>query len=153
MGAPDVSSRRSYATDVGRYFEGLGLSPTAGRVIGWLLTQGVDGVSPSELCAALGVAKSSISVALQRLELLGLVVRIRPYGTQRDRFTLGTDVFGGAFRAKMVEFERFQELAERGLDLVGDSPEAQERLTTMRDMYGFMARRFPALLTEWESLR
>lgn len=147
------AARAAYADEVGRYFEGMSLSPTAGRVVGWLLTAGADGASPGELASAVGAAKSSVSVALQKLELLGLVVRVRPPGTRRDRFAAGEDVFGGAFRAKMAELRRFEELAAHGLQLVGDDPVPRQRLERMRDLYAFMARRFPELLDEWEAIR
>jgi DNA-binding MarR family transcriptional regulator len=142
-----------FIEEAGLYFEGLGLSGTAGRIMGWLLAGDVDGADAPLLCEELGVAKSSVSVALRRLEQIGLVERYRVAGHRRDRFRLTEDVFGRAFRAQMSAFGTFTALAERGLAVVGDDPVRRRRLENMRDMYAFMARRFPELLDEWEATR
>ncbi|MCB2175525.1 MAG: MarR family transcriptional regulator [Actinomycetales bacterium] len=142
-----------FIEEAGLYFEGLGLSRTAGRIMGWLLAGDVDGADAPLLCEELGVAKSSVSVALRRLEQIGLVERFRVAGHRRDRFRLTEDVFGRAFRAQMSAFGTFTALAERGLAVVGDDPVRRRRLENMRDMYAFMARRFPQLLDEWEATR
>lgn len=132
------------------YFGGLGLSRTGGRIMGLLLTVDENGVDAPELCSALSVAKSSVSVELRRLEDGGLIERFRLPGHRRDRFRLADDVFGNAFRAQMSTFQAFTDLAGRGLRAVGDDPVKRRRLERMRDMYAFMAERFPALLDEWE---
>jgi DNA-binding transcriptional regulator GbsR (MarR family) len=85
--------------------------------MGYLL---LDGADAPEMCATLQVAKSSMSVALRRLEQLRLVERFRRSGPRRDRYRLTEDVFGQAFRAKMAKLEPFQRFAERGLEAVGD---------------------------------
>jgi DNA-binding MarR family transcriptional regulator len=135
------------------YFERLGLSRTAGRIMGLLLTTDDAGADAPQLCETLGVAKSSVSVALRRLEQAGLLERFRAPGGRRARFRLTEDVFGRAFRAQMEAFGAFSALAERGLAVVGDDPVRRRRLESMRDMYVFMGERFPRLLDEWEATR
>ncbi|MBF8190350.1 MarR family transcriptional regulator [Nonomuraea sp. K274] len=148
-----MDEMEAFAEEAGLFYERLGLSRTAGRVMGWLLTADTDGADAPQLCDALGVAKSSMSVALRTLESAGLTERFRRRGDRRDRYRLTEDVFGRAFRAKMAEFEQFTRLAERGLRAVGDDPARRKRLENMRDMYAFMAERFPRLLDEWEESR
>lgn len=141
-----------FVEDAGLYFEGLGLSRTAGRIMGWLLVVEPDGDAP-QFCEALGVAKSSVSVALRRLEQAGLVQRFRVSGMRRDRFRLTEDVFGRAFRAQMALLDEFVALADRGLSIIGDDLTRRSRLENMREMYAFMSARFPQLLDEWEASR
>ncbi len=148
-----MSDVQAFIEDAGLFFDRLGLSRTAGRIMGYLLTVDAKGADAPELCTALGVAKSSMSVALRQLEQSGLLERFRRHGYRRDRYRLTEDVFGRAFRAKMADFENFQRFAEQGLAAVGDDPEPRKRLENMRDMYAFMAERFPQLLDEWESSR
>ncbi|MFY7065771.1 GbsR/MarR family transcriptional regulator [Nocardiopsis changdeensis] len=143
----------AFVEEAGLFYERLGLSRTEGRVMGRLLSAPEDDADAPALCEALGVAKSSMSVSLRRLEQAGLVERFRRPGERRDRYRLAEDVFQRAFRAKMAEFDRFRALAERGLAAVGDDPRRRERLELMRDMYGFMADRFPDLLDEWDRVR
>ncbi|NRQ36953.1 MarR family transcriptional regulator [Nonomuraea sp. NN258] len=139
-----------FVEDAGLFYERLGLSRTSGRAMGRLLTAAADSADAPELAQALGVAKSSMSVALRQLEQAGLIERFRVRGERRDRYRLAEDVFARAFRAKMAEFESFRALAEQGLRAVGDDPAARSRLELMRDMYAFMMDRFPALLDEWD---
>ncbi|MFI7538961.1 GbsR/MarR family transcriptional regulator [Streptosporangium sp. NPDC049376] len=142
-----------FVESAGLYFERLGLSRTSGRVIGCLLADTGEGLDAPGLCERLGVAKSSMSVALRQLEHGGLIERYRPPRARRDHHRLTEDVFGRAFRAKMTEFTAFAELAEQGLGAVGGHPAARARLELMRDMYAFMAREFPRLLDRWEAER
>jgi DNA-binding transcriptional regulator GbsR (MarR family) len=148
-----MSDVEDFTEEAGLFYERLGLSRTAGRVVGHLLVSDDDGAAAPELCEQLSVAKSSMSVALRQLDQAGMVERFRRRGERRDRYRLTEDVFGRAFRAKMAELDAFQELAAHGLAAVGDDPRRRRRLENMRDMYAFMAQRFPALLDEWEASR
>ena len=142
-----------FVESAGLFYERLGLSRTSGRVMGWLLAAEADSADAPELAEALGVAKSSMSVALRQLEQAGLVERFRMPGGRRDRYRLAEDVFLRAFRAKLAEFEGFRALAEQGLRAVGDDPARRRRLELMRDMYAFMMDRFPRLLDEWDAIK
>ena len=138
----------AFVEEAGLYFERLGLSRTSARVMGVLLVE-PDADAP-ELAERLGVAKSSMSVALRRLEDAGLMERFRPPDRRRDRYRLAEDVFARGFRARMAEFGAFTALAARGLAVVGDDPRLRLRLELMRDMYAFMAVEFPRLLDRWD---
>jgi len=146
-------ARQEFVEAAALYFERLGLSRTSGRVLGTLLVSSEGSADAPELCADLAVAKSSMSVALRRLEAGGLVERYRRPRERRDRYRLADDIFGRAFQLKMAEFTTVQELVEQGLSVVGDDPVARRRLRSMADMYAFMAREFPKLLDQWETER
>lgn len=146
-----MASVEEFIENAGLYFERLGLSRTSGRIIGSLLADtAAETADAPGLCERLGVAKSSLSVALRQLEQSGLVERFRPARGRRDHYRLADDVFGRAFRAKLAEFDAFAELAEQGIRVVGHDPVARARLERMRDMYAFMAREFPRLLDQWD---
>lgn len=153
MDTASEDARAEFIEAAGIFFERLGLSRTAGRVVGLLLIS-TDGTADApELCAELAVAKSSMSTALRQLTTTGLVRRYRPPRERRDRYRVADDVFGQAFRAKMAEFDAFRSLMTQGLRVVGDNDNAKTRLALMADMYGFMAREFPKLLDRWERQR
>ncbi len=105
-----MSAVEDFIEEAGLFYERLGLSRTAGRVVGHLLVSDDDGADAPDLCEHLAVAKSSVSVALRQLDRAGMVERFRRRGERRDRYRLTEDVFGRAFRAKMAEFDAFQEL-------------------------------------------
>jgi DNA-binding transcriptional regulator GbsR (MarR family) len=145
--------RQEFVEAAALYFERLGLSRTSGRVLGTLLVSSEGSADAPELCADLGVAKSSMSVALRQLEAAGLLERYRRPRERRGRYRLTDDVFGRAFRTKLTEFDAVQNLVAQGLQVVGDDSAARKRLRSMADMYAFMAREFPKLLDRWEEER
>ncbi|TDD13209.1 GbsR/MarR family transcriptional regulator [Nonomuraea diastatica] len=69
-----------FVEDAGLFYARLGLSRTAGRVMGWLLTAESGSADAPELAEGLAVAKSSMSIALRQLEQAGLVERFRVRG-------------------------------------------------------------------------
>jgi|GEM_PF-913805 Predicted transcriptional regulators len=148
-----VSGRESLldvAERIAVHFEALGLSRTAAGVIGRLAVSGRD-LTATELAASLGVAKSSMSVALATLHRYGLVTR-HPSGSRGDVHRLAPEAFERAFSSKVAELEAFPAIAERGLELA-DDPVVRERLARIRDYYRFMLREFPILLERWERER
>jgi DNA-binding transcriptional regulator GbsR (MarR family) len=145
-----VGATEEFIEEVGIHYERLGLSRTAGRVIGALLVQPGGSADAGTLTRVLAVAKSSLSVALSQLERSGLVERYRVPQARRDSYRLVDNAFVGAFRAKLDELSAFSQLASRGIQSLTDSPEAIERLTHMRNTYEFMTREFAKLLDRWE---
>lgn len=145
--------RDEFVEQAGVHFQRMGLSRTAGRSLGYLLVSADGTADAGELCEALGVAKSSVSVALRQLEDAALVERFRPPRGRRDRYRVCEDVFGRAFRIKMGELDGVRRLIDHGLDVVGDNTEARERLELMSRMYAFMGREFPKLLDRWDEER
>ncbi|MEO3884550.1 hypothetical protein [Nonomuraea sp. B5E05] len=145
-----MASTEEFIENAGPYFGRLGLSRTSGRIIGCLPADTGQAADAPSLCERLGVAKSSMSVALRQLEQSGFAERYRPVRGRRDHHRLADDVFGRAFRAKMAEFTAFTEMAGQGISAVGHHLVARARLELMRDRYAFMAREFPRLLDQWD---
>src|SRR5690606_5303426 len=77
-------SLERFIEDAGLFYERLGLSRTAGRVMGWLRTAESGDADAPQLAEALAVAKSSMSVALRQLEQAGLVERFRVRGERKS---------------------------------------------------------------------
>lgn len=145
-----ADTRDEFIEHAGLHFQRLGLSRTAGRVIGWLLISPDGSGDATELREDLGVAKSSLSVALRQLENAGLVERYRPPRERRDRYQVCDDVFGRAFQVRMHELNAMQDLVEHGKRVTSGDERAWARLQLMSDMYSFMGREFPKLLERWE---
>jgi DNA-binding transcriptional regulator GbsR (MarR family) len=141
-----IPGDRQFAEDVGRVFEGFGVSRMAGRVLGWLLICDPLRQSSADLVAALGATKGSISTATRMLQAAGLVDRVAVPGRRGDVFELRPDAF---YRAhdQLGTMRVFRELMERGLEVLGDdsSPRAA-RLRRTRDFYAYLEREFPALV-------
>jgi DNA-binding transcriptional regulator GbsR (MarR family) len=149
--ARGVSGERQFAEEVGRVFEQLGVSRMAGRILGWLLICDPPRQSSADLGAALGASKGAISTATRLLESYGLARRLAVPGERGDYFEMTPDAFNRA-HDQVGKARIFRELMEMGLAVLGDqdSPRA-ERLRETRDLYAFLERELPGLMTRFRA--
>jgi DNA-binding MarR family transcriptional regulator len=139
-----------YVEDVGIHYERLGLNRTAARIIGVLLVSD-EPTDAEELKSTLGVAKSSLSVALRQLEQYGLLTRTRKPKASRDSYRLVDNMFEASFRSKLAELTAFGELAMRGVDLLPESTDARARLVRLSELYAFMEQEIAAVFERWDA--
>jgi len=150
----NTDKKQAFVEQVGLYFEGVGLTRIAGRVIGWLLVCDPAYQQQSELVDALGASKSSISVALKDLTTLYLVERFTLPADRRTYYRTVKDMWSRSFRARMHQVTELKELGEKGLEALADAPPQQRlRLEFMRDMNAFMEEEFPKLLDKWDAIK
>jgi DNA-binding transcriptional regulator GbsR (MarR family) len=149
-----TDKQQQFVEECGLYFEGIGLTRIAGKIIGWLLICEPPHQEQSDLVTALGASKSSISVALKDLTALYLVERFALPGDRRTFYRTTKDMWSRSFRARMHQVTELKELGERGLQaLEGESPQRRQRLEFMRDMNAFMETEFPKLLDAWDRIK
>src|SRR5688572_9135651 len=115
-----ANKRQQFVEECGLYFEGVGLTRIAGKIIGWLLICEPPYQEQSELVEALGASKSSISVALKDLTTLYLVERFALPGDRRTFYRTSKDMWSRSFRARMHQVTQLKELSERGLEALKD---------------------------------
>lgn len=144
-----MTDHDGFVSDLAQHYEALGLSSTASRVLGLLLLEPDGSADTRTLLVRLGVAKSSLSVALSTLERFGLVFRRRTAGDRRERFVLAEDAFEAAFVSKLPALQAFLDLADRGLAVVPADSDTARRLRRMRSFYAYMLGEFPLLLERW----
>jgi DNA-binding transcriptional regulator GbsR (MarR family) len=146
-----TSGERQFAEDVGRVFEGFGVSRMAGRVLGWLLICDPPRQSSADLGAALGATKGSISTATRMLEASGLIDRVAVPGRRGDSFELRPEAFHQA-HDQLGTMRIFRDLMDRGLAVLGDEDSLRaQRLRRTRDFYAYLEREFPALVERFLS--
>jgi DNA-binding transcriptional regulator GbsR (MarR family) len=68
-----------------------GISPSAGRVHGWLLTQ-VEPQEAEEIACGLKMSRGAVSMASTELEEWGVIVVERPAGSRRQLYRPVTDL-------------------------------------------------------------
>ena len=146
-----MDERTQLADDIANHYERLGLSSTAARVLGVLVLEPSGLADAPTLAARLGVAKSSMSVALTTLERYGLVTRSRTSRNRREEYTIAPDAFEAVFLSKFPALEAFLALADRGVALAEPGSESEQRLRRMRAFYAFMLQEFPAMLSRWKT--
>jgi DNA-binding transcriptional regulator GbsR (MarR family) len=143
---------KQFAEEVGIVFEQTGMPRMAGRILGWLLIADPPHQSTEQITKALMASKGSISTMTRLLIQIGLIERLSLPGVRHDYFRLRSDAWQHMIgRGLTEEIKMVRQLAERGLELLGDkTPVTKNWLEEMRDVYTFLEREFPTLLERWE---
>ncbi|MEV1245682.1 GbsR/MarR family transcriptional regulator [Nonomuraea sp. NPDC050022] len=149
--APDEAE---FVDRLGLFFEMVGGPRTMGRIYGWLMICDPPQQSLTELAAALGVSKPSISTVIRPMQEGGLVERL-PSSTREHRYRLTP---GGFTRVLQVQLDRMgagAEAAEFGLSVIGEGrPEQRDRLEELRDFCEFSATEVhDEFMRRWEDYR
>jgi DNA-binding transcriptional regulator GbsR (MarR family) len=135
-----------FVEDVGLFFEQSGLPRMAGRILGRLLISDPPHQSHEKLATCLLASKGSISTMTRLLIQSGLVERIALPGHRRDYFRLKPHAWLELQRAKFNQLIVMRQIAERGLELLGDaSTEQRERLEEMRYVFQWFEHELPLL--------
>ena len=145
----DISAERRYAEEAGVVLAGMGMPQAYGKLLGWLLICTPAAQSGTELVAALGLSKGSVSAGLRQLQTSGLVRRVAMPGRRGSFYEMTPDAIMRA--AGSEKFTIFRQLMDRGLEVVGgdDAPGA-ERLRTTRDFYAFIETEMPKLIQRFK---
>ncbi len=141
-----------FVEEVGLMFELVGLPRMAGRIFGWLLISEPVQQSSSHLAEILHASKGSISTTTRLLIQIGLIERVSLLGDRRDYFQIKPHAWSQMTEQHISQITAFRKLAERGLDLLKDTPPPlQKRLQEMRDIHAFLERELPLLHQRWEA--
>jgi len=145
---------KSFVEEFGLVFQQLGFPRMAGRIIGWLLLCNPPHQSIDELAEALMASRGSISTMTRLLIQGGLIERVSLPGVRHDYFRIRHGASQHLLRQKAEAITVLRQLAERGLELLGDKATlTRQGLEEMRDMYAFFEQEFPALVERWEQER
>jgi DNA-binding transcriptional regulator GbsR (MarR family) len=146
--------RKSFVEEVGIFFEQAGMPRMAGRILGCLMLSDPPRRSLDELAEALMASKGSISTATNFLIQIALIERVSLPGVRHDYFSIRPSAFQHALKHGTERITKLRELAERGLELVGNEDTlTRQRLEEVHAMYSFFEREYPALLERWEQER
>lgn len=130
--------------------EGMGLFRMAGRVVGWLLIADPPEQTAAQLAEVLRASKGSISAAMKFLLPSGWVRRRTHPGDRRDHYMIPEGIWPEILRAQADRYRAITRVTEQGLALLdGSSPQRQERLREMHDLFVWVDREYPALLERW----
>ena len=148
----DKHDMHEYVESFGLFWEEAGLPRMTGRILSWLLICDPPHQSMHDLTAALQSSKSSISAGTRMLIRMGIIERVSLPGQRRDHYRIMPDTWSRVLEEKAQQFTDFRRLAEKGLSLLeGASPARRQRLEEMRDLYAFMEREYPLMLSHWRA--
>lgn len=126
-----------------------GLQRMTARVLATLLFAEQSTMTMGELADALGASAGAVSGALKMLASVGLAERVASPGSRRDHFRLRDDAWAVLFTSQNETIAALLLAADAGMAVAGRRGLAYERLTQMRNFYGFLLAELPALLDRW----
>ncbi len=142
-----------FVDDMGLVLETDGRPRIAGLILGWLLICDPPHQSFSDLVAALGVSKGSVSSMTRLLMESGMIERHAVHGDRQAYFRIAPDAWVRVLERQVRVMEQLSSVAERGLALVQGSARDAERLREMHDLNRLAADRMPALIASFEQSR
>ena len=116
-----------FIDDMGLVLEADGRPRIAGLILGWLLICDPPHQSFSDLVAALGVSKGSVSSMTRLLMEAGLIERHVIRGDRQAYYRLAPDAWVRVLERQVRVMEQLSAAAERGLALVQGSARGRER--------------------------
>lgn len=147
-----VDDGRHFAEEVALALEHLGMSRSAGRVLGWLLICDPPAQSMEDFMCALQASRSALREGTNVLLGMGLIARSRAPGERRWRYRLCEDAWLQLTHTVVVGMVALQALAGRGLELLEGSPPQQQRLRALRAGSVVVENRMRELLVRWRTV-
>jgi DNA-binding transcriptional regulator GbsR (MarR family) len=130
---------REFIERIGMFFETLGGTRMMGRIYGWLMIGPQPQQSITELAAALGASKASISTVIRQLEFGQMVERVPVPNSRQHHYQLKSGGWAQVLRARVARLRPGIEAARFGLSIVGeDRPHQRERLHELMDFFDFV---------------
>jgi hypothetical protein len=150
VGNMDCSPEQQFAEDAALVLADLGLPPSYGKMLGWLLICDPPEQTLTQVADALGISKGSASTGFKLLDTGGLIRRVAAPGRRGAYYEMTPDAIIQA--AASNKHRLFRELMERGLALLSD-PEGPrgDRLRVTRDFYAYIERQLPQLIAEFQA--
>lgn len=140
---------RDFVGRMGITLEGLGASPTFGRLFALLLLADRP-VNLEEMAEELHVSKASVSTNIRLSEQMGLVQRVTILRDRRHFYEMLPDSFEWALQVRLSFLHEMVALVEQGLGAIKDENQtARERLEGMREFYEFVGDALSENLSDW----
>ena len=136
-----------FVEEMGQFLAGLGMTPMAGRMWGWLLICEPEEQTAAEIAEALQASRGAISGTARILATSGLVRRRTRPGDRREYFSAPPEALETMMGSASSSSRQLRTIAERGLAATEDRPHAaRARLEEFRDVMLFVEQEVPALI-------
>lgn len=118
-----------------------------------LLASDSGRVTADELVAELEVSRAAISGAVRYLSQVGALRRERQPGSRRDHYVLTDGSWYELVARREQLLERWIASARAGVEALGPSTPAGERLAESATFFEFLQTEMPAMLERWRAER
>jgi DNA-binding transcriptional regulator GbsR (MarR family) len=143
-----------FVEEMGQFLAGLGMTPMAGRMWGWLLICEPEEQTAADIAEALGASRGAISGTARILANAGLVRRMTRRGDRREYFSAPPEALDSMLGSAAALYRQMRQIAERGLVATADRPpEVRARLQEFHDVMGFVEQEVPQVISRFLSER
>jgi len=108
-----------------------------------------EGRTAAELGEQLRASPAAISGAIRYLEQVDMAIRERRPGERRDVYRIGQDMWYEVIANRDRLFARWHETLVQGVDVLGASTPAGQRLDETRQFFDFARVEMPAMVARW----
>jgi DNA-binding transcriptional regulator GbsR (MarR family) len=123
------------------------------RVFAALLVADTGRRTVAELSEILSASPAAISGAVRYLEQLALASRERDPGTRRDVYRVDSDMWYRVALSRDRVLGRYVTSLTSGIQAVGPSTPAGERLADTRAFFAYLAAEMPRIMDRWHAMR
>src|SRR3954454_5022983 len=139
-----------FVEEMGQFLGGLGMTPMAGRMWGWLLICDPPEQTAGEIAEALQASRGAISGTARILAGPRPIRRTTRRGDRREYFSAPPEALDSMLASAAAIYRQMREIAERGLAATADRPpEARARLEEFRDVMAFVEQEIPRVVGEF----
>ena len=147
--ADDGADRSRFVEEFAATLSASGVPRMPARVFSCLLISDTGRLTSAELSERLHVSPAAVSGAIQYLDTVRLVRRVREPGSRRDVYVVEHDVWYQATVSQDALLRRWIERLAEGVDLVGRDTAAGARLRESQDFFEFLLEEMELLRRRW----
>jgi DNA-binding transcriptional regulator GbsR (MarR family) len=145
-----TSGESEFVEEMGRFLAGLGMTPMAGRMWGFLLICEPPEQTAADVASALQASRGAISGTARILASAGLIRRATRPGDRREYFSAPAEALDAMLESAATIYRQMRQIAERGLAATIDRPpEARARLQEFHDVMAFVEREVPLVINRF----
>lgn len=136
-----------FVEDMGQFLAGLGMTPMAGRMWGWLLICDPPEQTAADIADALHASRGAISGTARLLATSGLIRRSKRSGDRREYFSAPPEGLNSLLGSAAAIYRQMRLIAERGLAAIEHRPEeSRARLQEFHDVLAFVEHAVPEVI-------
>jgi len=145
----EPKDQQATAEQLGLVLANHGMQRMTARVLATLLFTEQPTMTAAELADRLQASSGAISGAVRMLTSVGLVERVPAPASRRDHYRLRDNAWAVLYTNQNAVIGAMQAAADAGIKATQENSLARQRLTQMRDFYGFLLDEIPSLLERW----
>lgn len=136
----------AFVERVGRWWENVSGSRSAGLILGWLMICEPPHQSSTELADALQISVGSVSTQTRVLERIGFLERVTFTGDRVTYYQLKPHVWQQLMWSEQQRIEEMRDLAEAARPVLPD--ERPDRVSELGQVVEFFLERWPRLMED-----